>query len=221
MTTESSNRILYGYFRSSASYRVRIALNLKGLRYDYAAIHLLRNGGEQFQPRFTTLNPLALVPVLRDQDLTLSQSLTIIEYLEETYPQVPLLPYARGDRAHVRQLAQTIACEIHPLNNLRVLNYLTAQLGLSAEQKQQWIAHWIETGFSALEQQLGGSPRRGRFCFGDTPTLADCCLIPQLFNARRFNLDLSAFPTLLAIAQACDGIAAFRDAAPDAQPDRE
>lgn len=222
MSTETTNeRVLHNYFRSSSSYRVRIALNLKGLDYQYVPVHLNRNGGEQFSAEFKQLNPQALVPVLSESGVQLSQSLAILEYLEEKYPQVPLLPATPEDRAYVRQLALAIACEIHPLNNLRVLKYLTGPLGLDEQAKNGWIHHWITLGLSALEEELTKSPKRGSFCLGDTPTLADCCLVPQLFNAQRFNVDLSAYPTLVAIDRACQALPAFQNAHPARQIDSE
>lgn len=218
---QDGQRVLHNYFRSSSSYRVRIALNLKGLPFEYAAVHLNRNGGEQFQPAFKALNPQGLVPVLSDQGFDVSQSLAILEYLEEKYPQTPLLPGSVEDRAYVRQLSLAIACEIHPLNNLRVLKFLTGPLGLSEEAKTTWIRHWINTGLSALESELARSPKRGKFCLGDTPTMADTCLVPQLFNAQRFGIDLSAYPTLLAIDAECGKLPAFQRAHPASQPDSE
>jgi len=212
---------LYNYFRSSASYRVRIALNLKGLDYEYVSVHLTRNGGEQFADAYRALNPQALVPVLHDGDRVLTQSLAIIEYLDETRPEPPLLPKTPAERARVRALAQTVACEIHPLNNLRVLRYLTDTLGVSEETKNKWYQHWVGLGLQAIETQLATSPYTGKFCHGDTPTLADCCLVPQLFNARRFKCDLSGFPTLLRIEQNCNALPAFQRAAPERQPDAE
>jgi maleylpyruvate isomerase len=214
-------RVLYTYFRSSASYRVRIALNLKGLSARYVPIHLTRGGGEQFTRDFGALNPLALVPVLNEGDVRLTQSLAILEYLDERYPSPPLLPASIEDRARVRQLALTVVCEIHPLNNLRVLKYLTGTLGLTEEAKVAWIQHWIKLGFEAFEVELGTSKSRGRFCFGDSPTIADCCLVPQLFNAQRFNVDLSAFPMLLAIHRGCEALPAFQAAHPSRQSDFE
>lgn len=210
---------LYNYFRSSSAYRVRIALNLKGLDYDYVAVHLNRNGGEQFAAEFRALNPQSLVPVLVDGESTLTQSLAIIEYLDEIHPHPALLPGTAAERARVRSLALSIACEIHPLNNLRVLNYLTGPLRVNEEAKVAWYRHWAALGLQALEAQLAGNSATGRFCHGDAPGLADCCLVPQLFNARRFNCDLSAYPTLLAIEQHCLALEAFRRAAPERQPD--
>lgn len=212
---------LHNYFRSSASYRVRIALNLKGLGYDYLPVHLTRNGGEQFSSAFRQTHPAALVPVLEDGAKTIAQSLAIIEYLDEQYPDPALLPETPAERATVRQLALAIACDIHPLNNLRVLKYLTGPLGLTEELKQKWVHHWLSLGFAALEQQLAQSPRRGAFCFGDRPGLADCCLVPQMFNAERFGLDLGPYPLLRGIAQRCGELDAFKKAHPAAQPDAE
>lgn len=212
---------LYNYFRSSASYRVRIALNLKGLGYDYLPVHLRRNGGEQLAPAFRARNPHALVPVLETGSHQLTQSLAIIEYLDETHPDPPLLPGAALDRARVRALALDVACEIHPLNNLRVLAYLERELGTSGEAKAAWYRHWVALGLGALETQLAGNSQTGQFCHGDRPTLADCCLVPQLYNARRFNCDLTSYPTLRAIELNCNALPAFRDAAPENQPDAE
>jgi len=183
-------------------------------------VHLSRGGGEQFSPEFRELNALSLVPVLEDGAHRISQSLAIIEYLDEVYPDPPLLPRSAAERARVRALAQSVACEIHPLNNLRVLNYLSQELGVSSEAKTRWYQHWVELGLAALESQVADGPR-GSFCHGDDPGLADCCLIPQLFNARRFKCDLSRYPTLLAIEENCAVLAAFRDAAPERQVDAE
>ena len=211
---------LYNYFRSSASYRVRIALNLKGLPYDYCSVHLTRGGGEQFAPAFRALNSLSLVPVLENEEGPMTQSLAIMEYLDEVHPEPPLLPSSPAARARVRALALQVACEIHPLNNLRVLGYLSRELGVSSEAKTRWYQHWVELGLSALEAELAHGPP-GRFCHGDAPGLADCCLIPQLFNARRFDCDLSGYPRLRAVEEACTALSAFRDAAPERQPDAE
>jgi maleylacetoacetate isomerase len=210
---------LHNYFRSSASYRVRIALNLKGLPYDYRAVHLSRDGGEQFAPAFRALNPQALVPVLEDDEQLMNQSLAIMEYLDEAHPEPPLLPKSVAARAYVRAVALTIACEIHPLNNLRVLDYLTRRFGATEDAKLLWYQHWVGLGLSALEAQIGGSRYLGKFCHEDTPSIADCCLVPQLFNARRFECDLSPYPTLLAIDRHCHELAAFQRAAPERQPD--
>jgi maleylpyruvate isomerase len=216
-----SERILHNYFRSSSAYRVRIALNLKGLAYHYASVHLNRNGGEQFGAPFVALNPQRLVPVLSEQGIDISQSLAIIEYLEEQYPLSPLLPEAAADRAYVRQLSLAMACDIHPLNNLRVLKYISGPMGQPDDVKQAWIAHWTKAGLDALEEELARAPQRGRFCFGDMPTMADCCLVPQLFNAQRFNIDLAPYPTLRAIDAECQKLEAFAQAHPARQPDAE
>lgn len=213
--------MLHTYFRSSASYRVRIALNLKGLAYEAIPVHLVRDGGQQYTAAFTALNPSALVPVLVDGDVTLGQSLAIIEYLEEQYPEPPLLPSDAVGRARVRAIAQTVACEIHPIDNLRVLRYLEFQLSVSTDARQAWYHHWVKLGFAAIEQLLRESGSTGRYCHGDTPTLADCCLVPQVFNAERFGVSLDAYPTLQRIASICLELDAFQRAAPQAQPDAE
>ncbi|MGI9133114.1 MAG: maleylacetoacetate isomerase [Rhodoferax sp.] len=210
---------LYTYFRSSAAYRVRIALNLKGLAFEPVAVHLLRGGGEQHTAAYRQINPSELVPTLVDQEVRIGQSLAIMEYLEERYPTPALLPATAAERARVRALAQTIACDVHPLNNLRVLRYLEHDLHVDEAAKASWYRHWITLGFDAFEALLTSSPHTGVFCHGDTPGLADCCLIPQLANARRFDTPLEAFPTLLRIETACLALAAFQRAAPQAQAD--
>ncbi|WJF91935.1 maleylacetoacetate isomerase [Paraburkholderia bonniea] len=212
---------LHNFFRSSASYRVRIALNLKGLAFDYLPVHLSRDGGEQFGPAYRALSPEALVPVWQNGEVSLHQSLAIIEYLDERYPTPPLLPGDALGRACVRALALDIACEIHPLNNLRVLNYLSGPAGLSAEARQAWYHHWIHTGFGALETRLATARTTGRYCYGDTPTLADIALVPQIFNAQRFEVDLSAYPTLMRINEQCLQLPAFSQAEPAQQPDAQ
>jgi maleylacetoacetate isomerase len=212
---------LYSYFRSSAAYRVRIALNLKGLAYETVPVHLTRGGGEQLAPGYRQLNPQALVPVLEDGGRVLTQSLAIIEYLDEVHPQVPLLPKDPVARARVRALALAVACDLHPLNNLRVLNYLSGPMGLGDDAKRTWYRHWIAEGLGALEASLASDRETGRFCHGDAPGLADCCLIPQLANAYRFKCDVSPYPTLLTIEKNCQALAAFQRAAPDQQPDAE
>ncbi|PMS21258.1 maleylacetoacetate isomerase [Trinickia dabaoshanensis] len=212
---------LYSYFRSSAAYRVRIALNLKGLAYDYAAVHLLRGGGEQLMPEYRRINPDGIVPALVDDGLVLQQSLAIIEYLEETHPNPPLLPSTPGDRAYVRSIALQIACEIHPLNNLRVLKYLKHSLNVTDEAKDAWYRHWVTNGFDALEPRLAGDPRTGQFVYGDTPTMADLALVPQVFNALRFNVDMAAYPTIQRIYDEALRHDAFVRASPEKQPDAE
>jgi maleylacetoacetate isomerase len=214
---------LYSYFRSSASYRVRIALNLKALPYEVVPVHLIRHGGEQLAPEYRKLNPEALVPSLLDDAAgsILTQSLAIIEYLDETHPEPPLLPQSAIDRAYVRAVALSIACEIHPLNNLRVLRYLTRDLKVSEQDKDAWYRHWCEQGLATLEEKLATDKRVGMFCYGDSPGLADCVLIPQIANAQRFNCDLSTMPTILRINAACLVLEAFASAAPARQPDAE
>jgi maleylacetoacetate isomerase len=210
---------LYGYFRSSAAYRVRIALALKELSVDTTIVSLMQ--GEHRTAEFGKINPQQLVPVLEDQGTLLYQSLAIIEYLEERHPQPPLLPQDALARARVRSLALLIACEIHPLNNPRVLNYLTGRLSVSEDQKLEWYRHWVATGFTALETRLAGEPGTGRFCHGDLPGYADCCLVPQVANARRFDVDLAPFPTIVRIDAACRALEPFRRAAPENQPDAQ
>ena len=209
---------LYTYFRSSAAYRVRIALNLKGLPYESVPVHLLRDGGEQHAPDYAQLNPAELVPTLVDGEHALGQSLAIIEYLDEVHPSPLLLPGSALARARIRALAQSIACDMHPLNNLRVLQYLAREHQLDEAAKAMWVRHWITLGFTALEAQLQHAST-GLFCHGDTPTLADCCLVPQMFNARRFATPLESFPTLCRIEAACLALDAFQRAAPEAQAD--
>ncbi|MBC3886434.1 maleylacetoacetate isomerase [Undibacterium griseum] len=216
---------LYGYFRSSASYRVRIGLNLKGLEYEQAAIHLVNHGGEQLSEAYRQLNPEALVPALTDtvagEQVVLTQSFAILEYLDEVYPDHPLLPADPVARAEVRALSLSIACEIHPLNNLRVLKYLTGALGLSDTDKNNWYRHWCESGLAVIEKKLAAQKTRGKYCFGDTPGFADCFLIPQIANAQRFKCDLSGMPVLMKINEACQTHPAFIKAMPSNQPDAE
>ncbi|WP_438395232.1 maleylacetoacetate isomerase [Caballeronia sp. DA-9] len=212
---------LYSYFRSSAAFRVRIALNLKGLDYDYAPVHLLRDGGEQLKPEYRELNSDGIVPTLVDGADILTQSIAIIEYLEETHPEPALLPGTALDRAFIRSVALQVACEIHPIDNLRVLKYLKHTLKVGEQAKDAWYRHWLETGFSSLEKRLANDPRVGALCFGNMPTLADLCLVPQVFNARRFNIDMSRYPTIERIADHAGQIDAFARAAPGQQPDAE
>jgi maleylacetoacetate isomerase len=212
---------LYTFFRSSASYRVRIALNLKKLDYAQIPIHLRRGGGEQLTPSYKTVNPQALVPTLEDDRRLIPQSLAIIEYLDECYPEPPLLPREPADRAIVRGMALAVACEVHPIQNLRVLNYLRSELKHSEGEVNSWARHWIALGLSALEQTVLSFSTHPRFCFGETPSLADLCLVPQLYNARRFGCDLSPYTALLGIEADCVALAAFAEAAPEKQPDAE
>lgn len=213
---------LYTYFRSSAAYRVRIALQLKGLPYEAVPVHLLRDGGQQHQPAYRAKSPLGVVPALEtDGGAVLTQSLAIIEYLDETHPAPPLLPADPEGRARVRAIAQTIACDIHPVNNLRILTYLGQAFGITQQQKDGWYRHWVSEGLAAVEKLLADDPRTGRYCHGDAPTLADCCLVPQVFNARRFQCPLEALPTIGGIVAACEQLPAFQRAAPANQPDAE
>lgn len=210
---------LYSYFRSSAAYRVRIALNLKGLDYELKAVHLLKNGGEQHSAAYRQLNASELVPTLQDQQLVLGQSLSILEYLEERYPEPALLPTDLALRAKIRSFAQSIACDLHPLNNLRVLQYLETELAVDPQQKDQWYQHWTRKGLAVLEAQLADS--NGQFCFTEQASFADCCLIPQVYNARRFHVDLTAFPKIQSIYQHCMTLPAFYQAAPEQQIDAQ
>lgn len=209
---------LYNYFRSSASYRVRIALALKGLDYDYVPVQLVRN--EHLEPPFAALSDAKLVPLLQDGENLVSQSLAIIEYLEENHPEPALLPPDAAGRARVRALALDVACEIHPLNNLRVLRYLMHDLKLGEDDKSRWYKHWTEEGLAAVESKLA-SPFTGRFCHGDTPTLADVVLVPQVFNAQRFDCQLSHVPRVMQVFEACMQLDAFIQAQPSACPDAQ
>lgn len=217
----SDRLTLYTYFRSSAAYRVRIALNLKGLKPDYRFVHLLKDGGQQHDDSYKALNPQELVPTLVENGRAIAQSLAIIEYIDETHPDPPLLPKDAQERAHVRQIAYAIACDIHPVNNLRVLQYLKREFAASEDQRTEWQKHWIALGFCAIEALLAQSPATGVWCHGDAPTLADICLIPQMANARRVNLDLSPYPTLLRIERTALSHPAFAAAQPKEQPDAE
>jgi maleylacetoacetate isomerase len=212
---------LYSYFRSSASYRVRIALALKGLSYEYAGIHLLKDGGHQHSSTYRELHPDGLVPALQDGPIVLTQSLAIIEYLEERHPTPTLLPTGAADRAYVRSIALQVACDIHPVNNLRVLQYLSKQLGIADEQKTEWYRHWVDSGFRSLEKQLKSDRRMGNFVCGDSPTIADICLIPQVWNARRFEIPLTSYPEIARIADNAMRLEAFIQAEPGNQPDAE
>ncbi|WP_308936423.1 maleylacetoacetate isomerase [Rheinheimera tangshanensis] len=208
---------LHGYWRSSAAYRVRIALNLKGLQVEHCPVHLVNNGGEQHSAGYQLLNPSELVPTLEEGELSLNQSLAIIQYLEDSYPQAPLYPEEPAQKAAVMAFALDIACDIHPLNNLRVLQYLTGPLALSEAQKMQWIKHWLAVGFIALEKRL--QLTAGCYCFGDTVTVADLCLVPQVYNALRFQLQMTDYPLITAIYQRCNQLEAFQKAAPEQQVD--
>ena len=209
---------LYNYFRSSASFRVRIALHLKGLPFDYVPVHLAK--GEHKLPAYTAISADGLVPLLDDGQHQLSQSMAIIEYLDETHPTPALMPTDALGSARVRALAQSLACEIHPLNNLRVLKYLTKTLQVDEETKNTWYRHWVREGLEAFERQLAQGPN-GSYCYGNTPTLADCCLVPQIFNARRFDTPLDGLPRTMAVFDACMQLDAFQKAQPSACPDKE
>lgn len=208
---------LYSYWRSSAAYRVRIALNLKGLTYQQVPVHLVKDGGQQHAAEYRALNPQQLVPLLVDGEARIAQSLAILEYLEEAYPVPALLPADPAQRAQVRALALHIACEIHPLNNLRVLQYLSDRLGVDEEAKNAWYRHWVDTGLTAVEQGLAAFD--GGLSLGQRPGYLEACLLPQLYNARRFNCALDAYPRILAMAARCESLEAFRQAAPEVQPD--
>ena len=209
---------LYTYFRSSAAFRVRIALHLKGIAYEPAFVHLAK--GEHLQPAYAKINPQGLLPALQVDGTLLAQSIAIMEYLEETHAQPPLLPADPLARARVRSLSLIVACEIHPLNNPRVLKYVKNALGHSQDEVNAWYRHWIADGLAKLEAELA-RPGTGRHCHGDTPTMADCCLVPQIFNAQRFECDLKPYPTLMRVFDACMQLDAFDRAQPSKQPDAE
>ena len=208
---------LYNYFRSSASYRVRIALALKGLDYDYKPVHLTKN--EHLNESYAAVSASRLVPLLRDGDHMLTQSLAIMEYLDETHPEPPLLPTEPAERARVRALALDVACEIHPLNNLRVLRYLVRDLKVSEDDKDRWYRHWVETGLEVVERQLAAQP--GTFCHGTAPTIADCCLVPQIFNAQRFKCRTDHVPQTMRVFESCMKLPAFSKTQPSECPDAE
>jgi maleylacetoacetate isomerase len=210
---------LFSYFRSSAAFRVRIALNLKGLPYEPLFVHLAK--GDHRKPDYSGKYPQGLLPTLITDGQALSQSLAIIEYLDETHPYPALLPKDPAGRARVRSLALLVACEIHPLNNLRTLQYLKRALGQSEEQIGIWYRHWIADGLGKLEADLGASSAAGKFCFGDAPSLADCCLVPQIFNARRYHSDLAPYPRVMRAFDECMKLEAFARAQPSQQPDAE
>ncbi|HGF7475990.1 TPA: maleylacetoacetate isomerase [Vibrio mimicus] len=209
--------ILYGYWRSSAAYRVRIALNIKQLTYESRAVHLSKDGGEQHHATFHHLNPSELIPVLIDGEFHLNQSLAIIEYLDEIYPEPRLIPARGAERYQVKALALDIAADIHPINNLRILQYLSAELAVSEDKKNTWYRHWIDTGFRGLEEKL--SQTAGEFSVGNRLSLVDVCLVPQVYNAERFNLDMSCYPTLQRVAETLRALPAVVKAAPENQPD--
>ena len=211
---------LFSYWRSSAAYRVRIGLNLKGLPYEIVPIHLLRDGGEQRTDEYRKINPQGLVPVLQHGSRMLRQSLAILEYLDETFPERPLLPATARSRQRVRALAQAIACDVHPLNNLRVLKYFENEWNVPQPERDEWVRHWIGEGFTAIETMLNDHLSTGQFCEGEVPTIADCCLIPQVYNARRFGVDIGKYPTIGRIEQACLQLPAFDLARPERQPDK-
>jgi maleylacetoacetate isomerase len=210
---------LYSYWRSSAAYRVRIALNLKGQPYETLPVHLLKDGGEQHKPEFVELNPQHLIPVLMHGHRQLRQSMAIIEYLDETWPDPALMPTVARDRQRVRAIAQMVACDIHPINNLRVMQYLEKEMGADEAARERWTKHWISEGLTAVEGVLADNPSTGTFCEGDIPTLADCCLVPQVYNAQRFGLDLAQWPYIRRINAACLELDAFQAARPEIQPD--
>lgn len=212
---------LHTYFRSSAAYRVRIALGLKGLDWQAHFVHLVKEGGQHHSAAYKALNPTGLVPTFEQDDFVLNQSLAIIEYLDEQYPTPALLPGDAQARAHIRALAYDVACDIHPINNLRVLKYLEQHLHLDAEQRKQWYVHWVATGLEAFEKQLAAHAQSGDFCYGHTPTLADICLVPQVFNAHRFGYSTDHLPRLNTAVQACSQLAAFIQAEPANQPDAD
>jgi maleylpyruvate isomerase len=212
---------LYDYYRSSAAFRVRIALNIKGLTYEQRPLHLLRNGGEQLGAEYLAINPQGLVPALSDEGELYTQSLAIVEYLEDKHPQPPIMPWHPNDRAYVRSIALQIACDMHPLNNLRVLTYLQGTLKIDDAQRKAWMHHWLHAGFAALEKRLATDPHTGRYCFGENVTMADVFLVPQVYNARRFELPLDAYPTVVRIADEAAKLDAFRRAEPQNQPDAE
>lgn len=208
---------LYGYWRSSAAYRVRIALHLKNIAYEDFPVHLVKNGGEQHSDHYVKLNPTHLVPTLVDGDLVLNQSIAIIDYLEAKHPEVALYPKGIQEKALVQALMYDVACEIHPVNNLRIQQYLVTELASSDEQKLAWSHHWMKTGFKAIEAKI--SQTAGKFCFGDNVTIADICLIPQVYNANRFKLDMSPYATINKVVNNCNELPAFISALPENQPD--
>lgn len=212
---------LFDYYRSSASFRVRIGLNLKGIEAERHTLHLLKDGGQQFAESFTALNPQQLVPVLEDGDVRLIQSLAILEYLDETHPEPPFLPEGAAARARVRALAQVIACDTHPLNNLRILKYLKDEMNQDEDARNAWYRYWVAKGLSAFEALVAGDAETGRFCHGNVPSLADIALVPQIFNAKRFDCPLGDYPKTMEIFENCMAVPAFDRAQPANQPDAE
>lgn len=215
--TSTRELTLYDYWRSSACYRVRIALNLKGMAYVARPVHLVDNGGEQHTLEHRTLNPQETVPVLVDGARVIRQSMAILEYLDEIHPEQPLLPSAARDRAHVRGLAQLVACDIHPLNNLRVMQYIEREYGVPQPERERWMRHWMEEGLRAFEAILEADAATGMYCHGESPTMADACLVPQVYNARRFGIDMSAYPMIERIDAQCLSLPAFDAARPERQ----
>ena len=218
-SSENGVPVLYGYWRSSCSYRVRIALNLKGIDYASRSVHLVRDGGEQHREEYRNINPQGLVPAFQHDGNTIVQSIAIMEYLEEVFPEPTLLPTSAADRSHVRAMAQSIACEIQPVNNLGVMSYLRNSMAADDQMISDWYQEWIRRGFTALEKMLVNSGQTGTFCVGDRPGLADCCLVPQVYNAERFKCDLDAYPEINRITAACRALPPFSAAAPENQPD--
>ncbi len=214
-----TERVLYSYWRSTAAYRVRIALNLKGLEYRVAPVSLVDDGGEHLKPAFAALNPQRRVPFYQDDRVALGQSMAILDYLEERFREPALLPPDEPQRGRARQIANIIACDIHPLNNMGVLNYLTDKYGIDANEKGAWYSHWVQSGFDAIERILSQDSQRGSFCVGESPGIAELCLVPQLYNAHRFNVDVSAYPLIRNIAARCETLDAFATAHPSLQPD--
>ncbi|WDS35623.1 maleylacetoacetate isomerase [Pseudoxanthomonas sp.] len=210
---------LYSYWRSSAAYRVRIGLNLKRLRYALKPVHLVRDGGQQHHDAYVQLNPQHLLPTLLHGGRVMRQSLAILEYLDESWPEHPLLPATGRDRARVRALSQLVAMDIHPLNNLRVLRFFEEEWSVPPVERDAWVRHWIAEGFQAMETLLADDPATGTYCHGEVPGMADCCLVPQVYNARRFGVDMAAYPTIARVEQACLQLPAFARASPEQQPD--
>lgn len=210
---------LYGYWRSTAAYRVRLALNIKQVSYSQQSVHLVKDGGEQYKPEYQSINPQGLVPTLVDDGFAIGQSLAILEYLEEKYPQRSLLPVTPAERAVARQLCQIIACDLHPLNNLRILKYLSNELKISDADKSKWYHHWLAEGFGAFDKLLAKSDLTGPYCLGGELSMADVCLIPQIYNADRFDFSMDAYPRLQEIKQNCLKLTRFQDAIPENQPD--